>query len=75
MKATFHPVAGCRLCEVPSPSVRDALPLAVEEWRARRFHDAVDVDANYLRRSDAVVVVRTKAEPVVQAARVEDIPS
>ncbi len=72
VKAAFQSVAGTRLREVPPPSVRDALPLAVEEWRARRFHDPLDVDANYLRRSDAVVVVRTKAEPVV---RTEDVPS
>jgi tRNA threonylcarbamoyladenosine biosynthesis protein TsaB len=75
LKAAFHSFAGSRLCEVPSPSVRDALPLAVEEWRARRFHDASSVDANYLRRSDAVVVVRTKAEPVAKGARVEDLSS
>ena len=75
VKTAFHPVAGSRLYEVPSPSVRDALPLAVEEWRARRFHDPVSVDANYLRRSDAVVVVRTKAEPVAQGACAEDVPS
>jgi len=75
VKTAFHTVAGSRLCEVPSPSVRDALPLAVEEWRAGRFRDPVSVDANYLRRSDAVVVVRTKAEPVAQGARAEDVPS
>ena len=71
VKAAFASVAGARLCEVPAPSVRDALPLAVEEWRAGRFNDAASVDANYLRRSDAVVVVRTKAEPVAHA---EEVP-
>ncbi len=75
VKTAFHTVAGLRLCEVASPSVRDALPLAVEEWRARRFQDPVTVDANYLRRSDAVVVVRTKAEPVALGAREENLPS
>jgi len=75
VKTAFHSVDGSRLCEVSSPSVRDALPLAVEEWRARRFQDPVSVDANYLRRSDAVVVVRTKAEPIAEAARAEDVPS
>ncbi len=75
VKTAFQSVAGSRLREVASPSVRDALPLAVEEWRAGRFHDPVSVDANYLRRSDAVVVARTKAEPVAQAARVEDVRS
>lgn len=74
VKAAFASVAGARLCEVPAPSVRDALPLAVEEWRTGRFHDPAGVDANYLRRSDAVVVVRTKAEPVAQVARTEEIP-
>jgi tRNA threonylcarbamoyladenosine biosynthesis protein TsaB len=74
VKTAFHSAAGSRLCEVPLPSVRDVLPLAVEEWRARRFHDPARVDANYLRRSDAVVIVRTKAEPVAHA-RAEDMPS
>jgi tRNA threonylcarbamoyladenosine biosynthesis protein TsaB len=75
VKTAFHSVAGSRLCEVPSPSVRDALPLAVEEWRASRFHNPIAVDANYLRRSDAVVVVRTKAEPVAESARAEGLLS
>lgn len=73
VKTAFHSLASSRLFEVPSPSVRDALPLAVEEWRARRFHDPVSVDANYLRRSDSVVVVRTKAEPIAQGARAQDV--
>jgi tRNA A37 threonylcarbamoyladenosine modification protein TsaB len=74
VKTAFQSVAGARLCEVPSPSVQDSLPLAVEEWRARRFHDPVRVDANYLRRSDAVVVIRAKGEPIAQATRVQDMP-
>ncbi len=75
VRAAFQSVAGSRLCEVPSPSVSDALPLAVAEWQARRFRDPASVDANYLRRSDAVVVVRTKAEPIAQIARAEDVLS
>lgn len=74
VKTAFQSVTGARLCEVPSPSVQDSLPLAVEEWRARRFHDPVSVDANYLRRSDAVVLIRTKGEPIAQATRVQDVP-
>lgn len=75
VKTAFHSVAGSRLCEVPPPTVRDVLPLAFVELRAGRFHDPATVDANYLRRSDAVVVVRTKAEPMVQVAHSEDAPS
>ncbi len=75
VKAAFDSVAGSRFREVPSPTVRDALPLAMEEWRAKRCQDPVSADANYLRRSDAVVVVRTKAEPVAQGACGEDVPS
>lgn len=70
-RAAFHSVAGSRLREVSAPAVRDAVPLAVEEWRSGRFHDPAGVDANYLRRSDAVVVVRTKAEPVPQITHAE----
>jgi tRNA threonylcarbamoyladenosine biosynthesis protein TsaB len=75
VKMALHSVAGSRLCEVSPPSVRDALPLAVEEWRAGRFHDPATVDANYLRRSDAVVVVRTNAEPMGQAAPSQEVSS
>ncbi|HTU49465.1 MAG TPA: tRNA (adenosine(37)-N6)-threonylcarbamoyltransferase complex dimerization subunit type 1 TsaB [Acidobacteriaceae bacterium] len=75
VKAAIESVAGSRSCEVPLPSVRDALPLAVVEWRGRRFHDPGSVDANYLRRSDTVVVVRTKADPMAaRATRAEDLP-
>jgi tRNA threonylcarbamoyladenosine biosynthesis protein TsaB len=75
VEAAFLTVAGSRLCVVPAPSVRDALPLAMADWRARRFHDAASVDANYLRRSDAVVVVRTKAEPISPVAQSQDLTS
>jgi tRNA threonylcarbamoyladenosine biosynthesis protein TsaB len=75
VKSALHSIAGLRLREVPPPTVRDALPLAVEEWRAGRFHDPATVDANYLRRSDAVVVVRTNEDPLVQAAASGDVPS
>jgi tRNA threonylcarbamoyladenosine biosynthesis protein TsaB len=71
VKMGIHSFAGSRLCEVPSPAVQDGLSLALEEWRARRFHDPVDVDANYLRRSDAVVVIRAKGEPIAQATGAE----
>jgi tRNA threonylcarbamoyladenosine biosynthesis protein TsaB len=74
VKMAFHSVARSRLCEVSSPSVQEALPMAVEEWRARRFHDPVNVDANYLRRSDAVVVIRKKAEPNELAASPRKVP-
>lgn len=73
VRTAFPSVDGPRLCEVPSPSVRDALPMAVEEWRAGRFHDPVGVDANYLRHSDAVVVIRTKGVPSPQVGRAEDV--
>jgi tRNA threonylcarbamoyladenosine biosynthesis protein TsaB len=48
-------IAGSTLREIPPPTVRDALPLVVAAWQAGQFHDPADVDANYLRRSDAVV--------------------
>lgn len=75
VKTAFHSVAGSRLFEVPSPTVRDVLLLAFAELRAGRFHHPATVDANYLRRSDAVVVVRAKADPIAQAAQSEDAPS
>lgn len=74
VKAAFYSIARSRLREVPSPAVQEALPLALEEWRARRLHDPASIDANYLRRSDAVVVSRAKGEPIAQATRVQDVP-
>ena len=53
--------------EVPSITVRDALPLAVVAWRAGEFHDSVSLDANYLRRSDAVVVSRPPSTRATRA--------
>lgn len=44
--------------EIPSTTVRDAVPLAVVAWLAGDFHDSASLDANYLRRSDSIVVSR-----------------
>jgi tRNA threonylcarbamoyladenosine biosynthesis protein TsaB len=75
VKSALPTIADSRLRELPPPTVRDALPLAVEEWRNGRFHDPATVDANYLRRSDAVVVVRTNTQPIRQPRLSEDTPS
>lgn len=45
--------------EIPPATVRDAVPLAVVAWQAGDLHDSASVDANYLRRSDSVVVARS----------------
>jgi tRNA threonylcarbamoyladenosine biosynthesis protein TsaB len=37
------------------PTLGDALPIAVERWRARQFEDVMSLDGNYLRRSDAEI--------------------
>lgn len=39
-------------CLISSPTVAEALPLALADWRARRFQDVASLDANYLRRID-----------------------
>lgn len=62
VKIALGPAAGAALREIPAPAVRDALPLAVAAWQAGQLQDAASVDANYLRRSDAVVVSRTKTD-------------
>ncbi|MGO8718519.1 MAG: tRNA (adenosine(37)-N6)-threonylcarbamoyltransferase complex dimerization subunit type 1 TsaB [Acidobacteriaceae bacterium] len=69
VKIALSSVAGSVLCEVTPPTVRDALPLAVAAWQAGQFQDPANVDANYLRRSDAVVVSRTKAEHTTRPAQ------
>lgn len=48
--ASFGPL------QVPSVSVRDALPLALTAWNAHCFCDVASLDANYLRRSDAEIL-------------------
>lgn len=68
VKIALSSVAGFVLREV-TPTVRDVLPLAVAAWQAGQFQDPANVDANYLRRSDAVVVSRTKAEHATRPAR------
>jgi tRNA threonylcarbamoyladenosine biosynthesis protein TsaB len=47
---------------VGEPSAADALPLALERMDAGDFDDAVALDANYLRRTDAEIF----AKPVVR---------
>ncbi len=51
-------VAGSMLREISTPTVRDSLPLVLAAWQGGRFEDPAQIDANYLRRSDAVVVAK-----------------
>ena len=73
VKTAFQSVDGLRFCVLSSPTVREALPLVMAKWRAGEFHDPANVDANYLRRSDAVVVIRAKAASIAQVARPQDV--
>jgi tRNA threonylcarbamoyladenosine biosynthesis protein TsaB len=43
---------------VAEPSAADALPLAVERIAAKKFDDAMTLDANYLRRTDAEIFAK-----------------
>jgi tRNA threonylcarbamoyladenosine biosynthesis protein TsaB len=43
---------------VEEPSAADALPLAVERIAAKEFDDAMTLDANYLRRTDAEIFAK-----------------
>lgn len=65
-------MSGIDAREMPSTTVQDVLPLALAAWRAGQFHDPASLDANYLRRSDAIVKVRlVESEPPVQQQRRE----
>ncbi len=41
--------------QIPSPTVSEALPLALAAWQTRRFSDVATLDANYLRRLDVEI--------------------
>jgi tRNA threonylcarbamoyladenosine biosynthesis protein TsaB len=45
---------------VREPRAEDAVPFAVERVRAGEFDDAVTLDANYLRRTDAEIFAKPK---------------
>jgi tRNA threonylcarbamoyladenosine biosynthesis protein TsaB len=70
MSDKLRSIASSTLREIPPPTVRDALPLVVAAWQAGQFHDPADVDANYLRRSDAVV--GAKCSSMTQSAQSRD---
>jgi tRNA threonylcarbamoyladenosine biosynthesis protein TsaB len=75
VRIALSSIAGAVLREIPAPTVRDVLPLAVAAWQAGQFQDPANVDANYLRRSDAVVVLRTKAERAMPPAQSQGLQS
>jgi tRNA threonylcarbamoyladenosine biosynthesis protein TsaB len=58
--ATIDGLDGLDVREIPGITVRDAFPLALAAWHAGNFQDPAVVDANYLRRSDAIVVANLK---------------
>jgi tRNA threonylcarbamoyladenosine biosynthesis protein TsaB len=63
-------IAGSKLREISAPTVRDSLPLALAAWQSGIFEDPACIDANYLRRSDAVVV--SKLSGATQRAQSRD---
>jgi tRNA threonylcarbamoyladenosine biosynthesis protein TsaB len=46
---------------VAEPRAEDALPFAMERAAVERFDDAVLLDANYLRRTDAEIFAKPKS--------------
>ena len=48
--------------QVEEPSAGDALPFALERIAAGDFDDAVTLDANYLRRTDAEIFAKPRAK-------------
>ncbi len=51
---------------VGEPSAADALPLALERIAAGEFDDAMTLDANYLRRTDAEIFAKPAMPKVVR---------
>lgn len=61
-------LAGLDLRMVEEPRAADALPIALERIAAGDFDDAVTLDANYLRRTDAEIFSKSAANTVAQIA-------
>lgn len=55
VRSTLDAMGRMTAYEIPSPTVQDTLLLAVAAWQAGDFRDPATLDANYLRRSDAIV--------------------
>ncbi|MDR5728125.1 MAG: tRNA (adenosine(37)-N6)-threonylcarbamoyltransferase complex dimerization subunit type 1 TsaB [Terriglobia bacterium] len=75
VKIALGAIARTTLREISAPTVQDALLLAVAAWQADQFQDSARVDANYLRRSDAVVVSRIEAGRATLPANPQDLRS
>lgn len=56
--AAINGIDGMDVRELPPPAVQDALPLAAAAWQAGDFRNPATLDANYLRRSDAIVATK-----------------
>jgi tRNA threonylcarbamoyladenosine biosynthesis protein TsaB len=58
---------------LPAPTLGDALVIAVERWRDRKFEDVLTLDGNYLRRSDAEIFAGRTSHPTIPAKKVEAV--
>jgi tRNA threonylcarbamoyladenosine biosynthesis protein TsaB len=50
-------------CQIPYATVREALPLVLTAWQARRFTDVALLDANYLHRINPGIVSKAAGSP------------
>ena len=56
-----------------TPTLGDALAIAVERWNARMFEDVMTLDGNYLRRSDAEIFAGRSTRPTLAEEKVETV--
>lgn len=59
-------LAGVDFVLVPPPLATDAISIALDRFRTGIFDDAVTLDANYLRRSDAEIFSKPKQDAALQ---------
>ena len=61
-----------RMQMVADPTAADALPIVLKRFESGSFEDAMTLDANYLRRTDAEIFAPKTGSPKV-AAKLEEV--
>lgn len=69
--AALSAVPGAAPRQIPYATVREALPLVLTAWQARRFTDVALLDANYLHRINPGIISKPAGNPKPADTRVD----